>query len=386
MPALADAIAQEPKPDTLAYWLKPFTGYLDRQRKLAQEGSDYASQGSEAVRRGDMSGLAGMLLGPLNYVSSPINALLPTQEEAYAAFDGNTAPAIAGVLGAAGMALPGPKVKGVAKFADEAAEGITAYHGSPHTFDKFSMDKIGTGEGAQAYGHGLYFAENEKVAKGYREVLSPGHKVIVGGDEVNWRHAEQPWASAFQKLSDHGSFDEARRFARIERDNVASWGRDTARHDQTLKSLDELEAQGVKVGDKAGSMYQVRLNVKPDELLDWDRPLSEQPEGVRTALKAAGAVGPKHSDWSMTGGKIFESVKTDPTFAADMRASGVKGIRYKDAGSRSAEGGTSNFVIFDADLITILKRYGIPMTIGAGGLAMVNGEDMPPDIASQIGG
>jgi hypothetical protein len=383
MPALADAIAQEPKPDTLAYWLKPFTGYLDRQRKLAQEGSDYASQGSEAVRRGDMSGLAGMLLGPLNYVSSPINALLPTQEEAYAAFDGNTAPAIAGVLGAAGMALPGPKVKGVAKFADEAAEGITAYHGSPHTFDKFDMSKIGTGEGAQAYGHGLYFAENEGVAKSYRDALA----------KPSW---QVPPEKIAPELADLGFDPKALELAR---DTLRGLNGDGY---QAVSALDGMAANsGSKTAKEAasairsfhrsakredGSMYQVRLNVKPDELLDWDKPLSEQPEGVRTALKAAGAVGPKHSDWSMTGGKIFESVKTDPTFAADMRASGVKGIRYKDAGSRSAEGGTSNFVIFDADLITILKRYGIPMTIGAGGLAMVNGEDMPPDIASQIGG
>ena len=50
--------------------------------------------------------------------------------------------------------------------------GIKAYHGSPHSFDQFSMDKIGTGEGAQAYGHGLYFAENEGVATGYRNQLS----------------------------------------------------------------------------------------------------------------------------------------------------------------------------------------------------------------------
>ena len=43
--------------------------------------------------------------------------------------------------------------------------GIKAYHGSPHDFDKFDMSKIGTGEGAQAYGHGLYLAENEATAK-----------------------------------------------------------------------------------------------------------------------------------------------------------------------------------------------------------------------------
>src|SRR5687767_3158774 len=37
---------------------------------------------------------------------------------------------------------------------------MTVFHGSPHKFDKFDMSKVGTGEGAQAYGHGLYFAEN----------------------------------------------------------------------------------------------------------------------------------------------------------------------------------------------------------------------------------
>lgn len=50
--------------------------------------------------------------------------------------------------------------------------GITAFHGSPHTFDKFDMSKIGTGEGAQAYGHGLYFAENPEVAQGYQTMLA----------------------------------------------------------------------------------------------------------------------------------------------------------------------------------------------------------------------
>ena len=43
--------------------------------------------------------------------------------------------------------------------------GIRAYHGSPYDFDRFDMSKIGTGEGAQAYGHGLYFAENPAVAR-----------------------------------------------------------------------------------------------------------------------------------------------------------------------------------------------------------------------------
>jgi hypothetical protein len=55
--------------------------------------------------------------------------------------------------------------------------GITAFHGSPHNFSKFDMSKIGTGEGAQAYGHGLYFAENPGVAKDYQKKLGNLYKV-----------------------------------------------------------------------------------------------------------------------------------------------------------------------------------------------------------------
>ena len=43
-------------------------------------------------------------------------------------------------------------------------QGIKAYHSSPHDFEKFDASKIGTGEGAQVYGHGLYFAENPTVS------------------------------------------------------------------------------------------------------------------------------------------------------------------------------------------------------------------------------
>ena len=47
--------------------------------------------------------------------------------------------------------------------------GITAFHGSPYKFDEFKTEAIGTGEGAQAYGYGLYFAEEPDIARGYRK-------------------------------------------------------------------------------------------------------------------------------------------------------------------------------------------------------------------------
>lgn len=39
----------------------------------------------------------------------------------------------------------------------------SVYHGTPHRFDEFSLENIGSGEGAQAHGWGLYFAENKDV-------------------------------------------------------------------------------------------------------------------------------------------------------------------------------------------------------------------------------
>jgi hypothetical protein len=64
-------------------------------------------------------------------------------------------------------------------------QGILAYHGSPYDFEKFDTSKIGTGEGAQAYGHGLYFAGNEGVATQYRNKLAERPEVLVGGQPVN---------------------------------------------------------------------------------------------------------------------------------------------------------------------------------------------------------
>ena len=61
------------------------------------------------------------------------------------------------------MASPGATI--ALTLAEQVAQKrLKAYHGSPHDFDELtSTDNIGTGEGAQAYGHGLYFAKSVRV-------------------------------------------------------------------------------------------------------------------------------------------------------------------------------------------------------------------------------
>lgn len=56
----------------------------------------------------------------------------------------------------------------------------SAWHGSPHDFDEFDLGAIGTGEGNQAHGWGLYFAKDKKVSDLYRRELSLIHDVDKG--------------------------------------------------------------------------------------------------------------------------------------------------------------------------------------------------------------
>src|ERR1700693_641898 len=85
--------------------------------------------------------------------------------------------AMRGMAGPPGGMVAKPAAEAIGKAAvgatgRDALSGIVrAYHGSPHDFERFDVSKVGTGEGAQAYGHGLYFAENERVARGYRDEL-----------------------------------------------------------------------------------------------------------------------------------------------------------------------------------------------------------------------
>jgi hypothetical protein len=60
------------------------------------------------------------------------------------------------------------------------------YHGSPYDFEEFLLDKIGSGEGAQAFGWGLYFTELEGIAKHYAETLKEVKSYIFNTEMPNY--------------------------------------------------------------------------------------------------------------------------------------------------------------------------------------------------------
>jgi hypothetical protein len=295
------------------------------------------------------------------------------------------------------------------QFGVDESGALRLYHGSPHDFDRFSMSKIGTGEGAQAYGPGLYFAENEGVARGYRDALS----ARAAPNDAR--------GNAFDLVQRMGGDVEAT--AELLRDSIpATTSPNTEQFlRETLKHVEDRTYADFE--RPLGRMYEVNVNANPEDFLDWDNPLSQQPQAVRDfanarwqqiygrdpdpsiegeyiAKMATPQFGVDSSDWLLRGGPADDQRER-------LRAAGIPGIRYLDAGSRGAadvnelrgtvsmwtnavnkapndnyawkmledaeaalkqaEANLSrNYVIFDENLIEIVRKYGI-----AGAAAML---------------
>jgi hypothetical protein len=247
------------------------------------------------------------------------------------------------------------------------ALGKIVYHGSPHKFNKFDMSKIGTGEGAQAYGHGLYFAESPDVAKSYQklgEVVSIGGKPVSGGRTAAFDAPDGMSKTAMDVLGLH------------------QWNVKTA-----LDSLGKDYAESSTIGDKSYYMYLIRQIKQipqnkiaaeggnlykvdiPDEsiakMLDWDKPLSQQSPEVRKALQvlrdSAKKTLPNVAEGDPTARGIYTAYQShrggnQAAVSEKLRELGIPGIRYLDNGSRSVGNGTSNYVVFDDSLPKILER------------------------------
>ena len=330
-------------------------------------------------------------------------------------------------MGGDPMALTDPLVAAAGRAVDDGfvakvepptddTPGIIAFHGSAADFDGFKLEKIGTGEGAQAYGYGLYFSDKEAIAEWYRNTLSN-----MGVDPQPLKDAgmtvtEEMMAASYIRTSN--SAEDAAR-------DWANW------HGKPFNDdlIDTFKA--AQVSD--GKMYKVGIAAKPEDLLDYDKPFSEQTPAIQAALKKAGykternMVVKKDGDnrfgvyetnddgtetllkhftepmlfkgplekqaqdfiveqnaelLNNTGGDILtdlirlfeaqdfqnELYGRGNRIASELMAeAGIPGIKYLDNTSRDGAGTSNNYVIFDDSMIKILEKYGIvgPVAISA---------------------
>jgi hypothetical protein len=252
---------------------------------------------------------------------------------------------------------------------DEQQDGTTAYHGSPHDFDEFDTSKIGTGEGAQSYGHGLYFAEHEPVAVGYRDKLTQGptHVIFPQGDKDEWGN---PIRFYPEELTEHESAAAKAVLNREGKQGQLEWLKNSPiERDEAAKAMRLIRNGGIEKAP-AGHMYEVHINAHPHHLLDWDKPLSEQSGHIMKSLFATREEIPvlwkkvqHHINNDSTAGDFYQSIAAGHPHGyagatEQLSRAGIKGIKYLDAGSRGDKAEpTHNYVVFDHKDVQIKRKY-----------------------------
>ena len=233
---------------------------------------------------------------------------------------------------------------------DDEDEGLTAYHGSPHDFEQFDTSKIGTGEGAQAYGHGLYFAESEPVAQEYRDKLTAGtYKGDTGAVFDPFRNLEHMNVRVAAYKSIDNAIDRAKDLLG---DEDQSHNADMINRD--LAKLMEVKAQNAQ--PQTGRMYEVRINAHPDHFLDWDKPLAQQGQKLNDGINSLVRL-TQHEKENLPVSLIYEMLGKPSEATARLRDAGIPGIKYLDAGSRSSGEGSRNYVVFNHDHVQVKRKY-----------------------------
>ncbi len=285
---------------------------------------------------------------------------------------------------------------------------IAALHASPHSFRKFDTAHMGKGEGAQAYGWGLYFAQNPEVNRSYmnqfaqdkatwkfREVetaaIEEMQRALVGsflpkdalpeakedasdiawsvlGDLVDAARGSMTVLDVVMEL--HDEIDTNRKYAETypqEREKLEQL------EGFMLSLLDHLDEIEIRTG--MPSNYRVELNVDDSELMGWDYVdetvlalLKDSPvEEVRYALERA----ERRADYrgeNVSGKDVYQELfdafwdgedgtkqEAQKAASVSLLSSDIKGIRYADGFSRgkAKEEQTYNYVIFDGNDIKI---------------------------------
>lgn len=230
-------------------------------------------------------------------------------------------------VGAGGVTL-GSGAGGGSRIIQPQPQGIRAYHSSPHTFDRFDAGRIGTGEGAQVYGHGLYFAESPAVSG-------------QGGEywkqfETRFRGPEQVGADALNRTG----FDRAKAI-----EYVKNKRQQQSEHTDTWDKTISLLESGKPVGPRT---YEVEIAARPEQMLDWDKPLRNQPEALSGIAQRTNEWGNSPVDFMLSqgtknpkGSDIYHAIKhwegSPGNASSVLREAGIPGIKYLDQGSRQLQ-------------------------------------------------
>ena len=243
-----------------------------------------------------------------------------------------------------------------------------AWHGTPYDFDAFSLSGIGGGEGNQAHGWGLYFAQDREVSEAYKEILGDKGSTVELNGEVWTVNESGDWETtgktakygeaigyALDALEEHGTKDAAINSLQKDLKEGKFRGAYIAEAQKAVNILRQGEAKG----HKGGRLLEAEIP-DTDVLLDEQKSFNEQPEKVKNALSelisntGEGQLS-RRLFKNATGKRIYEVLSN--LYGDDKKASlklnefGVKGITYKGTQDERC------YVVFDDKAIEIRNKY-----------------------------
>ena len=248
----------------------------------------------------------------------------------------------------------------------------SAWHGSPHDFDEFDLGAIGTGEGNQAHGWGLYFAKNREVAQAYKDVLGIDSVEIISGDtkyrlndDIEWYDnktksiidAENPLSMALTTLSEEGESTKAIKnltdFIKSKKDNKSDYVvAQVKRAEQAIQILKDNHFDT----HQWNTMFEVDIP-ENEYLLNEQENIEKQSPIVKKAVsKISNELNSSVLNNSNLSGKEFYKLLSkelggDRLASKYLNEHGIKGITYE-----GVEDGRC-YVVFDDKAIKVIKKY-----------------------------
>jgi hypothetical protein len=240
---------------------------------------------------------------------------------------------------------------------------LTAYHGTPHTIQgQFDISKIKTGEGSNAYGAGMYFAENPAVAEMYQAKFAmPKLKAL----EPTLENTAMRYN--FYDPSESATLD----FLKTKFPNAT-----TAEINEAAK---KGKTEYKNFISKHANLYKVDIpDKKVATMLDINSTLGNQPENVKKFVQKhikeitadMHKYKPQSQDssvWERMNGSDLMAWAAEKKGNYDLgnqffAKNNILGMKYLDEGSRKEGKGTSNYVVFDPSDVKILEENGKPIT------------------------
>lgn len=281
---ISDVLGFAPDPFNPGQTLPSFSENIDR--------GNYLDAGLQTLGAGGDVMLAASPFAPL--LLAPAAAMKATSQIGKALRGGSKA------TKAVDDVKPGDIAKVVPP--TDKSDGIFAFHGSAADFDEFSLSKINTGEGAQAFGYGLYFTDSKDIANFYKNAISQNkrssitykNKEVINRSDVDSDATLQDEVVSniadkmynFNKTASTAIDDRVQYIVKDLKELKSKQPIDEVSQliveslNRELTVLKNLDAKNFT----KGKTYEVKINAVMDDLINYDIPLGQQSDNIKNIL------------------------------------------------------------------------------------------------------